>query len=270
MKSNIAEAVALHYPPLAIFFAQEPPEDGKEAKGICSMIPVSQAAKGETVYFASGSCSCPGAAGGFGLETLDAGRFPGGSECFYRFLSIGNESWEQGREMIEQMKQHGVPKIFIEEFSEGEGFLKTPELTKELSDSVPIAKPEGKYVVIKPLEKLNENETPKVVAFLVNPDQLSALVVLANYARHGRDNVRIPFGAGCMTFGMYVFQEAEQENPKAVVGLTDISPRFYLRKILGGDILSFTVPLTLFEEMESNVAESFLSRSAWKTIRKPI
>lgn len=57
---------------------------------------------------------------------------------------------------------------------------------------------------------------------------------------------------------------------EAVVGLTDISARFYLRKILDRDILSFTVPFVLFEEMESNVAESFLSRSAWKTIRKSV
>ena len=269
MKSNIADAVALRYPPLAIFFAQEPPENGKEAKGTCSMIPVSRAAKGETVYLQAGSCSCPGAAGGFGLASLEADRFPGGRDCYYRFLSIGNESWEQGRVMIEQMKQHGAPKIFVEEFSEGEGFLKTPELTKEFTESVPDAKPEGKYLIIKPLENLNENETPKVVSFLVDPDHLSALVILANYARHGNDNVRIPFGAGCMTFGIYAFHEAEQPEPKAVIGLTDISARFYLRKILDRDILSFTVPFALFEEMESNVSESFLTRSAWKTIVKP-
>ncbi len=164
------------------------------------------------------------------------------------------------------MKAEGAPKILIDEFSEGEGFLKTPELVAEFSDSLPKIKPEGPYIVIKPLEKLLPGEQPKVVAFLVDADQLSALTVLANYARRGNDNVRIPFGAGCMTFALYPFYESEQAEPRAVVGLTDISARFFLRKALGRDFMSFTVPWSLFEEMESNVSESFLTRSAWKTI----
>ncbi len=266
MKSAIAATVSLRFPPLAIFYAQEPPADGKEAKGMCSMIPLAQAAKGETVYMAAESCSCPGAAGGFGLTEMNHDAFPGGRACFDRFLSSGNEDWDQGRQVIAQMKEQGAPKIFIEEFSEGEGFLKTPELAAEFSATLPKVKPEGPYIVIQPLEKLSPGEQPKAVAFLVDADQLSALTVLANYARAGNDNVRIPFGAGCMTFGLYAFHEAEQPSPRAIVGLTDISARFFLRKILGSDLLSFTAPYSLFKEMESNAAESFLSRSPWKTI----
>lgn len=100
------------------------------------------------------------------------------------------------------------------------------------------------------MESLTAEEKPKVVTFLSDPDQLSALVVLANYARPGIDNVRIPFGAGCASLALYPFHEAAQANPRAVIGLTDISARFYLRKILGRDILSFTVPWTLYEEGE--------------------
>jgi len=101
---------------------------------------------------------------------------------------------------------------------------------------------------------------------LVDPDQLSALVVLANYAHPSNDNVRIPFGAGCASLALYPFYEAGQANPRAVIGLTDISARYYCRKPLGKDILSFTVPWNLFKEMEENVSESFLSRFAWKSM----
>jgi hypothetical protein len=121
-------------------------------------------------------------------------------------------------------------------------------------------------VVIKPLGSLAQGEEPKVVTFLVDPDQLSALVVLANYARPGIDNVRIPFAAGCASLALYPFYEAGQANPRAVIGLTDISARYYLRKPLGKDILSFTVPWNLFKEMEGNVSESFLTRFAWKSM----
>jgi hypothetical protein len=121
-------------------------------------------------------------------------------------------------------------------------------------------------VVIKPLETLALREKPKVVTLLTDPDQLSALVVLANFARPGIDNVRIPFAAGCASLALYPFYEAQQASPRAVIGLTDISARFYLRKLLGKDILSFTIPWTLFEEMEGDVSESFLTRFAWKSM----
>jgi hypothetical protein len=51
-----------------------------------------------------------------------------------------------------------------------------------------------------------------------------------------------------------------------VIGLTDISARFYLRKLLGKNILSFTAPWSLMKEMDGNVSESFLNRFAWKTM----
>jgi len=268
MKTYLENALRLRFPPLAIYYAQGLPERVKPASPMCSMFLVAQAAKGETAALSKDSCRCPGAAGGFGLETTRLEDFPGGAECFLRFLSIGNADWEQGRAVTAGLKAAGAPKIMVEEFSEGEGFRKTPELVQEWIDGLPEARPEGPYVVIKPLRDIQKDETPKVVSFLVNPDQLSALVVLANYARKGCDNVRIPFGAGCNCFGLYPFDEAGKENPRAVIGLTDISARFYINKPLGRDILSFTVPFKMYEEMEADAPESFLTRLAWKTVAK--
>ena len=266
MKSNIQDALSLRYPPLAIFLAEKPPEETRPVKGACAMFWIAQAAKGETVALSLENCHCPGSGAGFALQPMRSDNFPGGRECWLRFLSVGNENWEQGRAVIEQLKQAGAPKIMITEFSEGEGFRKTPELVAAFTDNLPQMTPEAPHVVIKPINRLKPGETPKVVSFLVDPDQLSALVVLANFARPDIDAVRTPFGAGCMTFGLYPFFECGQENPRAVVGLTDISARFYLRKILGADILSFTVPLSLFDEMDANVPESFLTRFAWKSM----
>ena len=266
MHSNIAQVLSLRFPPLAIFYAQEPPAMAKEFRPLCSMLLVAQAAKGKTMALTQGTCGCPGAGEGFGLEPSCPEKFPGGRECFLRFLSTGNQDWEHGRAMIQKLTEGGAPKIMVQEFSEGEGFKKTPELVAQYLEEVPNIEPEGPYVVIKPLESMASEEKPKVVTFLVDPDQLSALVVLVNYARRGIDNVRIPFCAGCASLALYPFYEAGQPNPRAVIGLTDISARYYLRKPLGKDILSFTVPWSLFKEMEGNVSESFLTRFAWKSM----
>ncbi len=266
MPTQIEQALALTFPPLAIFFSPALPEGVDLSSPLCSMLLIAQAAKGKTVALTRDSCRCHGAANGFGLENMNPDAFPGGRECFLRFLSSGNQDWEQGRAVLAQLKEGGAPRILLEEFAEGEGFLKHPEMVEGWLAGLPKARPAGPYVVIKPLGDIKPGETPKVIVFLVNPDQLSALTVLSNFARKGLDAVRIPFGAGCACLGLLPFAEAEKENPRAVIGLTDISARFYLRKPLGSDILSFTVPFGMFEEIESNVPESFLTRFAWKTL----
>ncbi|MDD4356453.1 MAG: hypothetical protein PHN98_04300 [Smithellaceae bacterium] len=46
MSSSIAHALSLRFPPLAIFYAQEPPAEAKERKPLCSMLLVAEAARG--------------------------------------------------------------------------------------------------------------------------------------------------------------------------------------------------------------------------------
>jgi hypothetical protein len=229
---------------------------------------VAAAAQGATVELSKGSCGCPGAASGFCLERHDPDDFPGGRACYFRFLSVGNEGWEQGRAVAAQLEASGAPKIMTEEFSKGEGFLKSPEMAEAFAVAVPYTEPEGPCVVIKPLKNLHPGEKPKNVAFLATPDQLSALVGLVHFTHPHVDHVKVPCGAGCQCFGAYPFHEAKQNDPSAVIGLMDISARFYLDKLLGDNLLSLTVSFGLYQEMEANVEESFLTRFAWKSIMK--
>lgn len=69
-----------------------------------------------------------------------------------------------------------------------------------------------------------------------------------------------------MSSTISTYYEASQATPRAVIGLTDISARFFLRKMLERDILSFKVPWELYRETEENVPGSFLTRFAWKSI----
>jgi hypothetical protein len=106
----------------------------------------------------------------------------------------------------------------------------------------------------------------QVVVFLANPDQVSALVVLANYGRGDADNAIIPFGAGCQTIGIFAYKEGRSAKPRAVVGLVDLSARKYLRR-LGKDLMTVALPLSLFQEMEENVEGSFLQKHSWSDLR---
>jgi muramoyltetrapeptide carboxypeptidase LdcA involved in peptidoglycan recycling len=109
-------------------------------------------------------------------------------------------------------------------------------------------------------------EKPEVIVFLGDMDQISALSILANYHREDNLNVIFPYAAGCQSIGIYPYQEAKSEKPRAVLGLSDISARVAIKRLLKDDLMSFAVPFRLFQEMEENVPGSFLERNTWKDL----
>ncbi|VBB48542.1 conserved hypothetical protein [uncultured Desulfatiglans sp.] len=271
MESKIAQALNLKYHPVAILWSDDRPEKAmgfKQGKWGCVMWMLAAAAKGRTAAFDKSTYGCwgGGVGLGFGNQYL---YFPGGIECFYPFLSTGNENRDTGRAMAKKLES-AAGKDFLEEFRHGEGYIKTPELVKRFIDTMPIMEVPKKYVVFKPLSDLDPGkEQPQVIVFLADPDQLSALVVLANYGREGNENVIIPFAAGCQQIGIFAYREARSERPRGVIGLTDLSARKNLKKQLDRNLLSFAVPWRMFEEMEDNVEGSFLQKETWRSLQEP-
>lgn len=254
MESNIAQAIQLKYSPVAVVLTNDKPEGAvqfQEGKWGCVIAMLNSAAKGRTAVFDRKTFGCLG--GGVGLGFGNAYQnFPGGIE---HFLSTGNQffcSTEQGKKIAQTMPH----------LEHGEGYKKNPEVAKKFVEALPMMDVPTEYIVFKPLEKLLDRETAKNVIFLANPDQLSALVVLANYARETNDNVIVPFGAGCQSIGIIPYQQSDSELPKATIGLMDITVRAKCDK----DIVSFTVPYKMFLEMESNVKGSFLEKQEWLTV----
>ncbi|MHB8093171.1 MAG: DUF169 domain-containing protein [Syntrophales bacterium] len=269
MESKIAAALKLAYPPVAILWADEKPADSlgfKEGKWGCVMWMLASAAKGKAAAFDEKTYGCwgGGIGLGFGNQYLN---FPGGIECFCRFLSTGNEQSATGQAVARQLAPF-VEKDLLEDFLQGEGFLKSPEQAKEFVNNLPIMQVPARYVIFKSLDDVDlVKEQPEVIIFLADPEQLSALVILANYGRKGNENAIIPYAAGCQTIGIYPYREAQSDNPRAVVGLTDLSARNNLKKQLGRNLFSFAVPLKMFQEMEGGVAGSFLQKNTWRALR---
>jgi uncharacterized protein (DUF169 family) len=270
MESKIAKTLNLKYHPVAILWTDDRPEKAmgfKPGKWGCVMWMLAAAAKGKAAAFDKNTYGCwgGGVGLGFGNQYLN---FPGGLECFYGFLSTGNENSTTGRAMGEKLAP-AVDKDFLGEFQYGEGYMKSPELVKRFIDILPIMEVPTKYVVFKPLTDLDPaKEQPQVIVFLADPDQLSALVVLANYGREDNENVIIPFAAGCQQIGIFPYREARSEPPRAVIGLTDLSARKNLKKQLDRNVLSFALPWKMFQEMEDSVEGSFLEKQTWMALRE--
>lgn len=256
--------LALKFPPLAVFYANEIPPNARPLVGRCAALALAQAARGETVYVDLENCRCPGAVGGLALGPFASERFPCGASGFERFFSTGFAGWPPGDEALAQMEPAARRK-----FEKGEGYAPTSDAAKRYVASLPTVEPEGVCVVFKPLAKLTSNETPKAVVFLVDADALSALVVLANYVRGAStDAVRIPFASGCASVALFPFAEANRPDGegRAVVGGIDVSARLVLRKALGEEIVAFAAPWELFQKMDASADESFLSRFVWRKI----
>lgn len=268
MESAIKNATAMKHEPVAIIMTDDLPADAKQFKAGkwgCVMWMMVSSTRGKTAAFDKETFGCFGGGVGLGFGNQYK-NFPGGEDCFCYFLSTGNEQWEQGKKTGEQVRQFMRDEAY-EDFMFGEGYVKTPDLVQKFIACLPIMDIEAEYVVFKPLSEVDpEKETPTVVVFLCDMDQLSALTVLANYDRETNDNVIIPYAAGCQTIGIYPFAEASSENPRGVVGMTDLSARVNVKRMLGDDVMTFAAPYKLYQEMEKNVPGSFLERSTWKKL----
>lgn len=271
MKSITAQAIGLETQPVALIWTDEPPEGAIQFKpdrwGCVVTLFANAAARGRAGAFDRQTFGCWG--GGVGLGFANQYEsFPGGIDCFCRFLSSGNEQSQQGRAVGEQMPAWGGARM-ADDFLRGERYVKDPESTRRFVESMPMCDIPAGFVVVKPLAQTDpEREDIKSVTFFVDPDRLSALVILANYERPEADNVIIPWAAGCQVMGIYAYRELQRDHPRGLVGLTDISARKNVRATLGKHVLSFTAPWPLFREMERNVEGSFLQRETWRALRK--
>ena len=271
MNSKITDAIGLKTNAVALIWSDTRPEDAisfKSGRWGCAMaVFAAVAAKGRVGAFSRETYGCWGGGVGLGFGNCYQ-TFPGGIAGFCGFLAGGNRGTEEGRAVGEQIATWGVPSM-AEDFLEGERYLKTPQATERFLESVPMRDIPAKYVVIKPLNLADpDKEDIKSVTFFVDPDQLSALVILANHTDPQRENVGVPWAAGCQVIGIYGYRELEREHPRALIGMTDISARYTVRASLGKNLMSLTAPWPRFLEMERNVDSSFLHRQTWRDLRQ--
>lgn len=270
MESNLKNALHLESEPVALLFSDEKPEGAAQfvqGAASCVMFLFSTATRGKTVVFDRESFGCPGGGVGLGFGNVYLTHFPGGMDGFCGFLSKGNASDPAGKAIGEGMRAGGAPEKFVDDFLHGERYKKSPELVKDFVDSLPITEIPAKYVVMKPLSQVDPaKEEPVSVTWLVNPDQLSALVILANYDRPGLENVAVPWAAACQVVGIMSYEEAKKEKPRCLIGLTDISARRYLKAQNANNKMTFTIPFKRLQEMEANVAGSFLEEGTWADV----
>ena len=142
-----------------------------------------------------------------------------------------------------------------------EGLKVSEELMGKWFDQVRRYVPDYDQLLLGPL-KADQYEDLKTVTFWVNPDQLSVLVLAANY-HAGPDDpspVSVDFGSGCMELLTLVH---DKPFPAAIIGATDMA----MRNTLPPDKIAFTVNKPMFERICSIGPDSFLEKPFLKMLK---
>jgi uncharacterized protein (DUF169 family) len=233
------ETLGLQESPLGIYYTNDKPEGVAPKEGISGcMIGLLQNArkKGMIVYFDKAHFGCPGGAYYMGF-------------------------FESPRPGIEYFLSCGIPGEM-----EGERYIKTPERAREYFAKMIPRRAPATYCVFKPIEKFQTEEKPEVVVFFSSPDILAGLFTLTNYALERTDAVHAPFGSGCGTILTYPLKEAGKEQPRAILGMFDVSARPMVEK----DFLTLSMPYVIFLKLLENVSGSFLETESWKKVLQRI
>lgn len=146
---------------------------------------------------------------------------------------------------------------------EGERYKRTPDLVDLYMEEMPVPSAEGKYLVFKRWDMVEEEEEPLCAFFFGVPDLVAALFTLANFRARGQHGVIAPFSSGCGSIISYPLSERGRDEPRAVMGMFDISARPYVR----GKHLSFAAPIEMIAKMVEDMGESFLITESWGKVR---
>ncbi len=269
IESKLVKALGLEYNPVSLLWTDEKPEKAVSFgvnKFGCVMFHLVIAAKGRTAVISRDTYGCPGGGVGMGFGNRYE-DFPGGCASFYGFLSNGCGDTEIGKKIAEGIAASGNQDM-ADELLHGERYVKDPEATKCFVDALPLQDIPAKYVVLRPMQDGDlENSEVRNITLFVTPEQLSALVVMANYEHPERENVGIPYAAGCQVIGILMYREQEQAHPRALVGLTDLSARKNVQRTMGKDKMTFTMTPAMFKSMEANVDTSFFHRHTWEALQ---
>ncbi len=233
------EALGLKESPLGIYYTDEKPEGVSPKEGIhgCMIGLLHHARKkGMTVYFDKTHFGCPGGAYYMGF-------------------------FESPRPNIEYFLSCGITGEM-----EGERYIKTPERAREYFAKMIPRRAPAAYCVFKPVEQFQGKSKPEVVIFFATPDILSGLFTLTNYALERTDAVYAPFGSGCGVILTYPLKEAIRVQPRAVLGMFDVSARPMVEK----DVLTLSMPYSVFLNLLENVSGSFLETESWKKVLRRI
>lgn len=145
----------------------------------------------------------------------------------------------------------------------GNRYFDCPERVRTaFIDHVPARGSASDHVVMEPLETtLANGTTPETVVLLVDPLRLSALMTALGFDLD-YPPLETRFAYSCQQLFLLPLLEGGKKEPHAVLGLTEL----YTRRFVDPDLMSVSMPWSMFERLERNADRTFLAGDGWRRI----
>lgn len=248
MQTQLTQMLHMEREPIGIFFANTETVcdfDALPEKRNCVIPLLMQVSEGKVISMDEKSCNCAGGATGC---------------CFGDGFARWNPSIHK---LLSQGYGEDAPKGMPAFMKEGERFFCTEEIAAQWKDSLPYSEKAYPRIVFAPMSRWAEIGQPNLVYLFLNPDQLSAVVGMLG-SHNGRiHNTIAPYGSACQSI-LFAAEQMEQAQPMAVMGLFDISQRYAQL----ANMLSLTMPYTLWEGLAMDLEKSSLTTHSWRAIEK--
>jgi hypothetical protein len=268
MKSTILKNLRPEFDPVAVVWSDTIPDDAfqfKNGKFGCVLYLFAQAStRGKIAGGSRESIICTGgrAALGFGTGFDES---PEQLDLHAALFSKGLESVEN--KAAYQAEMAAAPKNWRSMYEYGERRHCSLELARKwILHEFPRYDIPCRYVLFKPLRRTALDENIRAVIFPVNPVELAGLVTLAGSVMQGTDPVRVPQGTDCCSISAFAYSEAESAAPKAVLGMMGIDGREVMRRCFRDDILTLTLPASLFLRMEQEADDCVFQIPSWEKL----
>ena len=262
MEFNIVKELNGQFDPIVLIKTDEKPEDAlapKPGRGGCVMSFVAQSiAKRKVTAFGRENITCGGVSAGFGWGT--GFKTDKDKEFQATFLSLGLDSAKDKDAFLERLSY--LPKPTQEMFKKGERIFSDFDTAYENIQNRPLYD-EGEYVVFKPIELLEEGETPDSVIFTANTMELSAILQLNGSFRAESAHIMTPQASACQAIGAFTFEQEDSDNPVPVLSPLDFAARAHMRRLIPDDYMNLSMPWKLFLKLEELSKNSVFQTHFW-------
>ena len=191
------------------------------------------------------SCNCAGGATGC---------------CFGDGFARWNPSINK---LLSQGYGEDAPEQMPAFMKEGERFFCTEAVAEQFKNMLPYSEKAYPRIVFAPMSRWGEIGDPDLVFLFVNPDQLGAVAGMLGFHNGRIDNMIAPYCSACQSI-MFGAEQLERENPKAVIGLFDISQRYPLL----ANMMSLTMPYSIWADLTVDLDKKCITTHSWRAIEK--
>ncbi len=268
MESEIVRHLQPEFAPVAVVWSDSIPDDAlqfKKGRFGCILYLFAEASRrGRVAGGNRDSITCNGGRAALGLGV----DFDASEEQLDRYAALFSKGLRSAdNQEAYRTDMEAAPKAWRSMLEYGERRHRDADLARKwILEELPRFEIAQEYVLFKPLRRTSPEENIRAVIFPVNPVELAGLVMLAGSLMHGTDPLRVPQGPACTSLGAFAYAEGDSSAPRAVLGMMDVDGREAMRKRFREDVMTLTIPLPLFIQMEEEANDCVFQLPSWQAL----